>query len=97
MGSQTKKFIKTLFRYICDVAVTTGVTEFNKTEWHLVKCNIEETPQQNNSYDCGLFVIMYADFILHDIPITYFNQSHMEYFRKKVCLNICKGEIQYNN
>ncbi len=96
MGSQSEKFTKALLRYVCDVAESKREREFNKNEWELLKCDIAETPQQLNDYDCGVFVIMFADFILHNIPIKYFNQSHMQCFRKNVCLNICKGKIEYN-
>lgn len=62
----------------------------------MVACDQSSTPQQQNSYDCGIFITMYADFLLDDLPIHKFSQSDISYFRQKICLNIIKGSLPYS-
>lgn len=49
-------------------------------------------PQQGNTYDCGVFSCMTAEFICRNRPII-FKQENMEYFRKKMILEICTGSM----
>jgi len=64
----------------------------NIDEWKLVKCNVEDiTPQQINNDDCGVFIIMFADYILDNIPLLHLVQNDILYFRKNICLNITEG------
>ena len=49
-----------------------------------------DVPQQLNSYDCGIFTMVNADFIAMDIPLGY-TQTHINLFRKKITLDILNG------
>ncbi|XP_017050781.1 uncharacterized protein LOC108094613 [Drosophila ficusphila] len=52
----------------------------------------QNIPQQLNGSDCGLFSCMFAEYISRDVPIT-FSQENMEYFRKKMPLEIAEGKL----
>jgi sentrin-specific protease 1 len=47
-------------------------------------------PRQSNGYDCGVFVCMYASYLMqkHDFD---FNQHDMENFRKWIAHRIARG------
>ena len=42
-------------------------------------------PQQRNGFDCGVFVCTLADFLLHDLPLSY-SQADMTSLRQKLVL-----------
>ena len=46
--------------------------EFPFGEWEM---ETPLTPQQNNGYDCGVFVLMLADFIADDLDVTFVKQE----------------------
>ncbi|XP_017852416.1 sentrin-specific protease 2 [Drosophila busckii] len=54
--------------------------------------NVPNVPQQTNGSDCGVFSCMFAEFITRNKPLN-FSQQHMEFFRKKMVLEICGGEL----
>ena len=96
MGSRTTKYIDALLKYLQHEANNKNKPEIITAEWELVTCDIATTPQQNNSNDCGVFILMFADFILENIPLINFNQSDIPMFRKKICLHITRGELSYS-
>lgn len=50
------------------------------------------TPQQRNGYDCGVFMTRTADFLARD-GVLNFGQEHMEYFRRRMVLEILQKEL----
>ncbi len=52
-------------------------------------------PKQQNNYDCGIFCLMTADFILEDLPLT-FTQLNIPDFRYKICWSICNNQLPYS-
>lgn len=67
-----------------------GVPLPDADQWTLQTCIRNDTPQQYNGADCGMFSIMFADFLSDDLPLT-FQQDHMPVLRKKVCASIMNG------
>lgn len=62
----------------------------NLKEWSLeIPDNI---PEQTNSFDCGVFVCQFAEFISRDSPLN-FEQKHMKYFRRKMLYEIYTEEM----
>lgn len=70
---------------------------FDLTNWSLINKNPRHIPQQNNGIDCGLYVIMNADFLSDDVPITRdtYNFSDMLYFRNKIAVDILRKSLKY--
>ncbi|KAG8636567.1 ubiquitin-like-specific protease ESD4 isoform X2 [Manihot esculenta] len=50
---------------------------------------LEDLPEQQNGYDCGVFMIKYADFYSRGIGLC-FSQDHMPYFRMRTAKEILK-------
>jgi Ulp1 family protease len=53
-------------------------------------------PQQDNGTDCGMFVIMYADFLSDDLPLS-FEPIDMLAFRTKVGCDLMRKRFLYPN
>ena len=43
--------------------------------------NMTDIPRQENGFDCGMYLMKYADFLSRNAPLT-FTQEKMEYYRK---------------
>lgn len=57
-----------------DEAKTHDVVSFKSKEWQcraMAKENLASVPQQNNGIDCGVFVCMYAEYLLFDLPLNF--------------------------
>nr|GMD79100.1 ubiquitin-like-specific protease ESD4 [Ipomoea batatas] len=50
---------------------------------------VEDLPEQENGFDCGVFMIKYADFYSRNIGLC-FNQEHMQYFRLRTAKEILR-------
>ncbi|OAY56009.1 ubiquitin-like-specific protease ESD4 isoform X2 [Manihot esculenta] len=48
---------------------------------------LEELPEQQNGYDCGVFMIKYADFYSRNVGLC-FSQDHISYFRMRTAKEI---------
>ena len=61
---------------------------FDRDEWELVPCPLD-VPNQSNTYDCGVFLCMFADFIMNDMPLV-FSQEHINKCRERIAYQIIK-------
>ena len=96
LASTGRAYLNRLLRYLRDEANDKNHPGFNAREWKLVTCDVATTPQQNNGYDCGVFITMFADFISDGIPLLNFSQSDIPMFREKICSHIIGGELSYS-
>jgi Ulp1 family protease len=89
------KLINIMLRWLNDVAVLTKKT-FNAKEWDTKSTDNKTVPQQNNGIDCGVFCIMFMDYIANNFP---FNkdviQNNMEKFRKIIAVTLLTKKLVY--
>lgn len=85
---QQDKFLKSILNWLSDESKIKKGVDIERSEWELVYCTQENTPQQTNGVDCGVFTIMFADFITDDLDINRISQNHMPHFRNKICSDI---------
>ncbi|XP_035787563.1 sentrin-specific protease 2-like [Anopheles albimanus] len=90
LGAPNNPVLEMLENYLCQESMDKRQVPFDKTG--LTKRNMSDCPKQNNGSDCGVFSCMFAEFLTRDHPIT-FNQSRMQYFRRKMMLEIAQGEL----
>jgi len=64
----------------------------NKDEWKLE--NVEDTPQQENGSDCGMFSCKVAEYLSRDAELT-FSQENMNYFRERMIYEIIKSDLLF--
>jgi len=91
--SSCSKYLNGALRYLGDEAGRLG-RGFLPDEWELVPTDLNNTPQQQNGYDCGVFTIMFTDFLTDNLSLA-FSQEDMHLFRKKICANIIRGSLNY--
>ena len=70
----------------------------SKDDWN---CDLYPTkykdrviPRQTNTKDCGLFVIMYCDYLSDLLPLL-FSQDDMKWFRRKIFGDLLNGKLRY--
>jgi Ulp1 family protease len=87
--------IKIMMKWLNDVAVLTKKT-FNAEEWLTKSMDRFSVPQQNNCNDCGVFCIMFMDYIANNFP---FNkdvvQTNMEKFRIIIAVTLLTNKLVY--
>jgi histone-lysine N-methyltransferase SETD8 len=49
-------------------------------------------PQQNNNFDCGIFVMLACLFISHGLPLCY-NQEEIAYWRNRIAIEVLSGSL----
>lgn len=79
--------LQILARYIADEAKDKTGQHLDVSTWEQEV--VEDIPEQENGWDCGMFMIKYADFHSRDLPLI-FGQEHMPYFRKRTAKEILR-------
>ncbi|XLR61160.1 ubiquitin-like-specific protease ESD4 [Arachis hypogaea] len=79
--------LKVLARYYVDEVKDKTGKDLDVSSWE--KEFVEDLPEQENGYDCGVFMIKYADFYSRGLGLC-FNQEHMPYFRQRTAKEILR-------
>ncbi|KAK6138941.1 hypothetical protein DH2020_027322 [Rehmannia glutinosa] len=79
--------LNVLARYFVDEVKDKCGKDINVSSWE--RELVEELPEQANGFDCGVFMIKYADFYSRDIGLC-FSQEDMPYFRRRTAKEILK-------
>ncbi|KAL0367719.1 UNVERIFIED_CONTAM: Ubiquitin-like-specific protease 1A, partial [Sesamum radiatum] len=74
-------------RYYVDEVKDKSGEDINVSSWE--EEFVANIPDQKNGFDCGMFMIKYADFYSRDIGLC-FNQGNMAYFRRRTAKEILK-------
>lgn len=90
MGKANEKVLAMLASYLQEEMRDKKQQVLDMSGWQIE--NVAGIPQQQNGYDCGVFSCMFAEFVTRNRPLT-FSQSHMEYFRQKMVLEISTGKM----
>ena len=68
--------------------------KFLVNDWKKVlSCQEMPTPQQKNGFDCGVFMLTFAQFIADDLPISSIDQDLISLCREKIAFNLLHGGI----
>jgi len=54
---------------------------------------VENLPQQNNAYDCGVFAMTFAEHISRGASVLFVPPKHMKYFRLKMMWEIVNSKL----
>ena len=68
-----------------------SVKKFDISEWECENRG-NSIPQQNNSYDCGVFTCKFADWISDDLWPD-FQQSNILYFRQRMSAELLTAQL----
>ncbi|XP_017003786.2 sentrin-specific protease 1-like [Drosophila takahashii] len=90
MGQPNQAVLNALEAYLREESLDKRKKPFDTSGFRIESAT--NVPRQQNGSDCGVYSCMFAEYISRDVPIT-FCQTEMEYFRRKMVLEIAAGEI----
>jgi hypothetical protein len=96
-----RRYINGMLRFIGDETMAKKGETFDDSMWTRV---LVATPQQGflrngewkDGVNCGIFTILFADFVTDDVPFTFVN-SDIQMFRRKVAAAIIRGYLDYDD
>ena len=95
LGSDGSRYLEVLLRYIQAEHIRKKQQPLQENEWALHSHDGSEIPQQDNNCDCGVFTLVYADYITDNLPLT-FEQKDIADFRLKIYHSIQSGKLWYS-
>lgn len=95
MGGAGKHYTSALVNFFVDEAKSRKGIDMKESEWTAGPSERSETPQQNNGVDCGVFTILFADYITDDLPLE-FHQNQIDDFRRRITAAIARGSLNYS-
>ncbi|CAH2078953.1 unnamed protein product [Thlaspi arvense] len=81
------KILNALAKYLGDEVKEKSGKNIDVSSWDMEF--VEDIPQQQNGYDCGMFMLKYIDFFSRDLGLC-FSQEHMPYFRLRTAKEILR-------
>ncbi|GAA0158953.1 protease [Lithospermum erythrorhizon] len=87
LGGRDDKVMKVLAMYYVDEVNEKTGNAIDVSSWQHEF--VEDLPEQENGYDCGVFMIKYADFYSRGGGL-HFKQEHMPYFRQRTAKEILR-------
>jgi sentrin-specific protease 1 len=90
LGGRNFKSLKIILKYLIMEYYNKKKGEFNASGWMLI--NEVNCPQQTNLWDCGVFVLMFAEHLSRGSPLN-FSQSDMGRFRKQICIEVTNKQL----
>ncbi|XP_019086370.1 PREDICTED: putative ubiquitin-like-specific protease 1B [Camelina sativa] len=76
-----------LAKYLVDEVKDKNEKDIDVSSWDKILVN--ESPKQQNKYDCGMFMLKYIDFYSRGLSLQ-FSQKHMPYFRLRTTKEILR-------
>jgi Ulp1 family protease len=96
LGNGNITYGNKLLKHMEHEAIQRNMPEETVQGWKNGKYVLGAMGKQNNSYDCGPFTVMAAEFILSNIPLTELHQSDMKMYRYLIAWHILNGKIMYD-
>ncbi|KAG5555064.1 hypothetical protein RHGRI_012557 [Rhododendron griersonianum] len=87
LGCFDTQVLKVLAMYFVDEVKDKSGDHIDISSWK--QEFVEDLPEQENGWDCGVFMIKYADFYSRGLGL-HFNQEHMPYFRLRTAKEILR-------
>lgn len=91
LGGLDNYALKMLARYLADEVKDKNAKTIDTQYWR--KESVDDLPLQKNGWDCGMFMLKYADFYSRGLKLC-FGQEHMAYFRKRTALEILRLQAE---
>lgn len=96
MNGDGLRYLQCGLRWLSDEVLDKRQITLNTNDW---RCFHKEPgiPQQNNDYDCGVFVIMCARALAYNQPLTSYNQEDMPQYRLMIGRHILRESLLDSN
>ncbi|KAI3986046.1 hypothetical protein MKX01_039128 [Papaver californicum] len=79
--------LENLARYFVEEVKDKSAKNIDVSSWK--REYVKNLPEQENGWDCGMFMIKYSDFYSRGLGLC-FNQEHMPYFRRRTANEILR-------
>ncbi|KAI3867052.1 hypothetical protein MKW92_039389 [Papaver armeniacum] len=79
--------LENLARYFVDEVKDKSGKDIDLSSWK--REYVKSLPEQQNGWDCGMFMIKYSDFYSRGLGL-HFSQEHMPYFRRRTASEILR-------
>ena len=95
MGERGQSYLKVVFRFLSDISRSDGFDSMrSEINWTFLDSDaLHNLPQQDNGYDCGMFVLMFMRAISRRIPLVSYTQQSMALCRQMVASEIRSGNL----
>jgi len=90
LGNRNFDSLKLVLMYLIMEYDDKKKAKFNANGWILT--NEVNCPQQTNTWDCGVFVLMFAEHLSRGSPLN-FSQSDMDRFRKQISIEVTNKQL----
>jgi hypothetical protein len=87
------KYLKGLQSWLQDTYLQFGIDSEDWTLWTFVEDG--RCPRQSDGFSCGIFVCMFADFLVDNLALNFTALDAKVFFRSKIGLDILRGELSY--
>ncbi|CAK9145578.1 unnamed protein product [Ilex paraguariensis] len=87
LGGLDTHVMTVLAKYFVDEVKDKGGNDIDVSSWK--QEFVKDLPEQKNGFDCGMFMIKYADFYSRSVRLC-FNQENMPYFRRRTAKEILR-------
>ncbi|KAK9664726.1 hypothetical protein RND81_14G063700 [Saponaria officinalis] len=91
LGGRDSRVLSVLANYYVDEVKDKSGQDIDVNSWDLEY--VEDLPEQQNGFDCGVFMIKYADFYSRGMGL-HFSQENMPYFRRRTAKEILRLQAQ---
>lgn len=91
LGGMDANVLRVLAMYLADELKDKNGVDIDVVSW--MQEHVEDIPVQKNGWDCGMFMIKYADFYCRGLGLC-FNQENMAYFRRRTAKEILRLEAK---
>ncbi|CAI5497269.1 unnamed protein product [Closterium sp. Naga37s-1] len=92
LHGQDRTCLENLARYYADEVKDKTGKVVDTSGWE--RCFPRKIPQQMNTWDCGVFMLMFAECEARAMCSHYnFSQKDMEYFRKRIVLDLMRKHV----
>jgi Ulp1 family protease len=85
-----------ILMWLTDVADKFKISEFNSADWTKENTHRYTVPQQNGGCDCGIFCIMFTDYLANNLPLAdNVIQKYIPYFRIVIAITYLNQRLVY--
>ena len=95
IGGARQTYSNQILQWLDDCAMDSDSVSYNpqfdRRQWTM---ETKLCPRQGDWTSCGVCVCMNADLLAHSIPLNY-TTDDISYFRKKMCMDFIRGDLDY--
>jgi len=85
------KFSKLIKQYLNQESKQIQIMDFDCTDYKVINMDDFNCPKQMDGHNCGVFTIMFMEFIAHGSDYSFVNHYNMDHFRSYIAISLKQG------